>query len=201
MSKEITFEIILDGKFVPYCYSIIIHQSFNAHHSFELILDQDALGKLASHDLYDYQDYVGRDLYIGFGERNTDDNSFQGIVTEVGLQQQEGVWGKVVLKGKNVTCLLDAGATYISYEKMALVDIVNYCIDYTTTARLNLKNKPYHNDEIAYMCQYGESGFDFLNRLSAEYGEWFFTMAQAFALADQVNKKTLNWFTVAIFLQ
>ena len=174
MSKEITFEIILDGKSVPHCNSIVIHQAFNAHHTFEVVLDQDALGKLASHDLYDYQDYVGRDLYIGFGERNTDDNSFQGIVTEVGLQQQEGSWGKLVLKGKSKTCLLDAGATSISYEKMKLSDIVNYCIDYTTTARLDLKNDPNHTDEIPYMCQYNESGFDFLNRLSAEYGEWFF---------------------------
>ena len=114
MSKEIAFEIILDGKFVPHCNSIVIHQTFNAHHTFEVVLDQDALGKLASHDLYDYQDYVGRDLYIGFGERNTDDNSFQGIVTEVGLQQQEGAWGKLVFKGKSRTCLLDAGATSIS---------------------------------------------------------------------------------------
>jgi len=174
MSKEITFEIVLDGKSIHHCNSIAIHQAFNAHHTFELVLDQDALGKLASHDLYDYQDYVGRDLYVGFGERNTDDNAFQGIVTEVSLQQQEGAWGKLVLKGKSTTCLLDAGATYISYEKMALSDIVNYCIDYTTTADLGLKNNPYHKDTIAYMCQYGESGFDFLNRLSAEYGEWFF---------------------------
>lgn len=174
MSKEIVFEIILDGKSVRHCNSITIHQSFNAHHTFELVLDQDALGKLASHDLYDYQDYVGRDLYIGFGERNTDDNSFQGIVTEVSLQQQEGSWGKLVLKGKSLTCLLDAGATYISYEQMSLSDIVNYCIDYTTTTRLSIKNKPHHTDSIAYMCQYEESGFDFLNRLSAEYGEWFF---------------------------
>ena len=174
MSKEITFEIILDGKSVPHCNSIIIHQAFNAHHTFELVLDQNALGKLGSHDLYDYQDYVGRDLYIGFGERNTDDNSFQGIVTEVGLQLQEGSWGKLVLKGKSRTCLLDAGATFISYEQMKLSDIVNYCIDYTTTARLDLKNAPNNTNEIPYMCQYGESGFDFLNRLSAEYGEWFF---------------------------
>ena len=174
MSKEIVFEIVLDGKSISHCNTIVIHQAFNAHHTFELVLDQDTLGKLASHDLYDYQDYVGRDLYIGFGERNTDDNSFQGIVTEVSLQQQEGAWGKLVLKGKSTTCLLDAGATYISYEQMTLSDIVHYCIDYTTTTQLNLKNKPFHTDTIAYMCQYGESGFDFLNRLSAEYGEWFF---------------------------
>jgi len=174
MSKEIAFEIVLDGKSIPHCNSIVIHQAFNAHHTFELVLDQDTLGKLASHDLYDYQDYVGRDLYVGFGERNTDDNAFQGIVTEVGLQQQEGAWGKLVLKGKSLTCLLDAGADYISYEKMKLSDIVNYCKDYTTTANISIKCNPNHTDEIGYMCQYGESGFDFMNRLSAEYGEWFF---------------------------
>lgn len=138
------------------------------------MLDQDTLGNLASHDLYDYQDYVGRDLYVGFGERNTDDNAFQGIVTEVGLQQQEGSWGKLILKGKSITCLLDAGASYLSYEKMTLSDIVNQCVEYTTSYRLDIQKNPHHTDEIAYMCQYGESGFEFINRLSAEYGEWFF---------------------------
>lgn len=174
MSKEIAIEIVLDGKPIKHYNSIVIHQSFNAHHTFELVLDQDTLGKLASHDLYDYKDYVGRDFYVGFGDRNTDDNSFQGIVTEVGLQQQEGAWGKLILKGKSLTCLLDSGINYFSYEKMTLSDIVIQCVEHATSFRLDVKKKPMHADPIAYMCQYGESGFDFLNRLSAEYGEWFF---------------------------
>ncbi|WP_299248230.1 phage baseplate assembly protein V [uncultured Cytophaga sp.] len=174
MSKEIRFEIILDGKSVPFCNSIVLHQSFNAHHTFEVVLDQDVLGKLASHDLYDYQDYVGRDLYIGFGENDPHDNEFNGIVTEVGLQQGEGAWGKLILKGKSRTCLLDAGANYSSYEKMGLIDIVHQCVENTTSSQLNLKIKPFHKEEINYMCQYGENSFDFINRLSAEYGEWFF---------------------------
>ena len=174
MSKEIRFEIILDGKSVPFCNSIVLHQSFNAHHTFEVILDQDVLGKLASHDLYDYQDYVGRDLYIGFGEKDPHDNEFNGIVTEVGLQQGDGAWGKLVLKGKSRTCLLDAGANYMSFEKMGLIDIVHQCIEFTTSSQLNLQIKPFHKEEIDYMCQYGENSFDFINRLSAEYGEWFF---------------------------
>jgi type VI secretion system secreted protein VgrG len=137
-------------------------------------LDQDVLGKLASHDLYDYQDYVGRDLYIGFGESDPHDNEFNGIVTEVGLQQGDGAWGKLVLKGKSRTCLLDAGANYMSFEKMGLIDIVHHCIDFTTSSQIDLQIKPFHKEEITYMCQYGESSFDFINRLSSEYGEWFF---------------------------
>jgi type VI secretion system secreted protein VgrG len=174
MSKEIHFEIILDGKSVPFCNSIVLHQAFNAHHTFEVVLDQDVLGKLASHDLYDYQDYVGRDLYIGFGESDPHDNEFNGIVTEVGLQQGDGAWGKLVLKGKSRTCLLDAGANYMSFEKMGLIDIVHHCIDFTTSSQIDLQIKPFHKEEITYMCQYGESSFDFINRLSSEYGEWFF---------------------------
>jgi type VI secretion system secreted protein VgrG len=174
MSKEIRFEIILDGKSVPFCNSIVLHQSFNAHHTFEVVLDQDTLGKLASHDLYDYQDYVGRDLYIGFGENDPHDNEFNGIVTEVGLQQDEGAWGKLVLKGKSRTCLLDAGDNYHSYEKMGLIDIVHQCVENTTSSQINLKIKPFHKEEIDYMCQYSENSFDFINRLASEYGEWFF---------------------------
>ena len=174
MSKEIVFEITLDGKSVNHCNSISLNQQFNTHHTFELVLDQDTLGKLGSHDLYDYQNYIGKELTISFGEYKANDNFFHGIVTEISLQQQEGAWGKLLLKGASPTCLLDAGANYASYEKITLKDIVADCINKTTGSTIKLSNKPIHKDSIAYMCQYNESGFDFLNRLSSEYGEWFF---------------------------
>lgn len=192
MSKEISFEIILDGKSVKHYNSIVIHQAFNAHHTFELVLDQDALGKLNSPSLYDYQNYIGKDIDIGFGYSNTEDTTFQGIVTEVSLQQQEGAWGKLFLKGKSTTCLLDAGANYISYSKMILSDIVTHCVEHTTLARLNIKKKPKHTDEISYMCQYGESGFDFLNRLSAEYGEWFFYDGKDLCFGKPAKQKNIE---------
>lgn len=192
MSKEILFEITLDGKSVNHCNSITLTQGFNTHHTFELVLDQDTLGTLGSHDLHDYQDYIGKGITISFGERHASDNLFHGLVTEVSLQQQEGAWGKLLLKGSSPTCLLDSGSNYASYETKNLKNIVNECIKNTSQGDIKLISKPRHTDNIPYMCQYNESGFSFLNRLSAEYGEWFFYDGTALCFGKPAKQSNID---------
>ncbi|MBC7451890.1 MAG: hypothetical protein H7259_10410 [Cytophagales bacterium] len=174
MSKEIVFEITLNGKTIHQCNSMSIQQAFNAHHTFELVLDQDALDDLGAHTLQHSQDYIGTDITISFGEHQSSDTIFKGIVTEVSLKQQEGAWGNLILKGYSPTCLMESGAHFASYEKQSLKDILNECIKNTTAGNIELSNHPVYTETIEYMCQYGESSFAFINRLAAEYGEWFF---------------------------
>ncbi|MBC7450447.1 MAG: hypothetical protein H7259_03050 [Cytophagales bacterium] len=173
MSKEIVFEITINGQSIHQCNSLALKQSFNAHHEFELILDQDALDELGSHDLEHSQEYIGTNITISFGEKQTD-NTFKGIVTEVELDQREGAWGCLIVKGYSPSYLMESGANYASYEQLTLKDLVNTCLKNTTAADIELNANPVNKDTIEYICQYGESGFAFINRLSAEYGEWFY---------------------------
>lgn len=190
MSKELVFEIIMNGNPIRHFNKISILQSFNAHHTFELFLDQDALDTLGSHDLHKSKEYIGTGITISFGETETNDTVFKGIITEVGLSQQHGSWGNLIFKGYSPTYLLESGAHFSSFEKMTLKDIVHASIGATSSYKLQTGISPVYSESIRYMCQYGESGFQFLNRLSAEYGEWFFYDGSTIFFGKPVNQKT-----------
>ncbi|ABG57947.1 type VI secretion system Vgr family protein [Cytophaga hutchinsonii] len=174
MSKELIFEITVNGNSIYHFNKLTIRQSFNAHHTFELILDQDTIDSLGSYDLNESQEYIGTPISICFGEKEASDAIFKGIITEVGLSQQHGAWGNLIFKGFSPTYLLESGAHFASYEKMPLKDIIRTSMEATSSYSIDAGINPVHSESIPYMCQYGESGFAFLNRLAAEYGEWFF---------------------------
>ncbi len=174
MSKELIFEITLNGDPIYHFNKLVIRQSFNAHHTFELVLDQDTVDTLGAYDLNESQQYIGTTVTVCFGEKEAGDTIFKGLITEVGLSQQHGSWGNLIFKGFSPTYLLESGAHFSSYEKMTLTDIINASMEETTSYTIDTSIDPVYSESIPYMCQYEESGFSFLNRLSAEYGEWFF---------------------------
>ncbi len=174
MAKEILYEMNIDGKELHYFSSFIVRQEFNAHHTFELTLDQDVIQSAESVTLEDAQDYVGRFLTVCFGDKEAGDNTFKGIITEVGLSQEEGLWGKIVLKGYSPTFLMEGGPHYTSFENRTLKDLLGECTKNVASNDMNVCNNPVFNDSIPYICQYGESNFRFINRLATEYGESFF---------------------------
>ncbi|HTF80135.1 MAG TPA: phage baseplate assembly protein V, partial [Cytophagales bacterium] len=174
MSKEIKVEINIENDKLSSFSSLHIHQQFNAHHTFELIVDHDALEQTGTHTLQKTQNLIGKFMTVCFGQKETSDNIFKGIITEVGLAQNQGLWGSLVLKGYSPTYLLESGAHYTSFLERKLSDIVKEACSGVASNDLGLENTPKHTEKIPYMCQYGESHFAFLNRLSEDYGEWFF---------------------------
>lgn len=171
MSKEIIVKMGIDGKDVKSFQSLSVSQQFNAHHSFELVLDEDSMfdenGQSIVHR------YIGKSFMVQFGQSTPDDNVFKGFITEVGLAQSDGLWGNLILKGSSPTILLEGGEDYKSYYKKKLPEIIKSTVE-SAESVLGLENNPAFKSEITYMCQYGESNFAFINRLAVEYGEWFY---------------------------
>src|SRR6478752_2963302 len=115
MSKEIIVDINIDGNKVKTFTSLKIQQAFNAHHQFELVVDHDALEETGAHTLQKSQEYIGKFMTVCFGQHNSGDNAFKGIITEVGLDQGNGLWGSLVLKGYSPTYLMEGGKHYTSF--------------------------------------------------------------------------------------
>jgi type VI secretion system secreted protein VgrG len=175
MAREILTEVIINGKQIYHYNSVTIRQSFNAHHTFELILDQDSVEALGGHTLDKAQDFIGKFFTICFGEKDAGENIFRGLITEVALAQDEGLWGNLVLKGFSPTILMDSGPHYTSYEKVTLKDLMEISCKGVAGNDMEISNKPVRfTESIAYTSQYGESFFTFINRMASEYGEWFF---------------------------
>jgi type VI secretion system secreted protein VgrG len=174
MSKEIQTEISIEGKSVTHFSSIIINQQFNSHHTFQLIVSHEVFEEQGSHSIQSSQEFIGKRITILFGEKSTDDNTFKGVITEVGMQHNQGLWGNIILKGYSPTFLMESGKHNDSYYKKSLDTVVKSITGKMSVHDMKLTIQPAYTKTLDYTCQYKESNFQFINRLATEYGEWFF---------------------------
>ena len=105
---------------------------------------------------------------------------FSGWVTDVQIDSWEDFAGrsdnrrrsnKVRIIGQGDVVKLDGAATMNSFVDCSLSSIVAQT---TQDSRLEVKCNPKYKALLPYAMQYGESKFEFLNRLSYTYGELFF---------------------------
>lgn len=190
-SKEIQVELSIDGNMLKTFSRLQIKQAFNAHHSFELVIDHDAMETTGAHTLQSSQDLIGKFITICFGE-DPGHNTFKGIITEIGMAQEQGLWGNLVLKGFSPTYLMEGGKHYASFYGRKLSDMLSDASKGLASNDMDIVNKPIHNAQITYMCQYGESNFAFINRLSAEYGEFFYYDGLRLFFGKPSSPNTLN---------
>lgn len=174
MAKEIYTDVSIEGKKISHFSSIAISQQFNTHHTFQLVVSHDVMEQLGSHSIQSSQDYIGKRITIAFGETSTSDNTFKGLITEVGMQQSQGLWGNIILKGYSPTFLMESGENYGSYYKKSLSSIVKDITGKMAVHDMHINVKPKNTKTFDYISQYKESNFNFINRLASEYGEWFY---------------------------
>lgn len=172
--QDLITEIFIDRNEVTHFISFSLHQAFNAHHRFELKVEHGRLGMPGLISLENYREFVGKTLSVSFGHDQVNSQNFRGLVTDVSLSQSHGYQGVVVIKGYSSTVLIDRGKDLGSYHDRSLDDIVRQATREIQDHELYLQISPKRTKAIDYVIQYKESDFEFLNRLSAEYVEWFY---------------------------
>lgn len=172
--KKLQIELHIEGKKIEHFLSFELNQRFNAHHSFELRIEHGKLGLPGLINLENNRDYVGRTLSISFGNDQSQMQNFAGMITQVSLSQSHGYQGVIVLKGYSPTILIDRGPDLGSYTGKTLKEIIKLATAEVPENDLNISIQPARKQSIDYIIQYKESDFNFLNRLSAEYLEWFY---------------------------
>lgn len=148
-------------------------QAFNAHHEFRIVINYEAFGQQWMSEPRDIIALVGEEVVISMvhtlsGARN----SFFGLVTNAVISGKNGKKNNVVVIGKGQTIRLDGKKAMNSFMNKALSSIVAEAIE-NLGSNAEIKIKPTYQDKIDYICQYNETDFEFLNRLSYIYGEWF----------------------------
>lgn len=174
MEIELISDVTIGGKKISYVIGFQLTQAFNTHHYFELHFNHDLLGAPGLINLDDSRDLLGKTLTASFGRASGTPQKFLGIVTHVSLAQSHGYHGIVVAKGYSPTILLDRGADLASYYNKSLAEVVKIASRDTAANDLRMAINPVRQKPIKQLFQYAESDFAFLNRLSAEYQEWFY---------------------------
>ena len=158
-----------EQKFV----SLHLRQGFNRHHTFTVMVNYLSPNNTFQQTPEKFIGYIGETASISFVHRQTGESyDFEGIITQVEMVGSKGETGGVAIHGTSPTILYENNRTLDSWMDQSLSTIIKEVTQ--EYGKVNLVSNPKYATPIPYMAQYNESVFDFMNRLSALYGEWFY---------------------------
>lgn len=158
-----------EQKFV----SLHLRQGFNRHHTFTVVVNYLSPNNTFQQTPEKFIGYIGETVSISFVHRQTGESyDFEGIITQVEMVGSMGETGGVAIHGTSPTILYENNRTLDSWMDQSLYTIIKEVTQ--EYGKVNLVSNPKYAAPIPYMAQYNESVFDFMNRLSALYGEWFY---------------------------
>lgn len=180
--------IELQNKKIETCLSLVLVQDLFRHHRFEITVPYDELEQGDSAFLDQaHQQVIGQVIKISFGSvfsaDKTFDFQFKGVVTGLTLKQKD-LSSVFVLKGYSPTIVLEDNTRRQTYQEKGLSDIYEAVLGNYPANILKKSLNPRTSAPIKYLAQYDESNFHFLNRLAAEYGEWFYYDGTQLCLGD-----------------
>ena len=175
MQNQVIADIEIEGQKIEYYSSVIIRQQFNAHHEFTIRMKYDVLETQDAFSLKETQKFIGKSVIIKLTSADSSDAAyeFRGIICEVMMEQSENFTKDLVLSGYSPTILLENGPNLNSFNQKNLQQIVQQLTS-NLGQNCGVNCKPSYQQQLTYICQYKESNFHFLNRLSSHYGEWFY---------------------------
>ncbi|MDR3339872.1 MAG: phage baseplate assembly protein V [Candidatus Symbiothrix sp.] len=182
--------ITISGQKVHFA-RLNLFQKFNAHHHVEIEIDFEEFGGKWMDDPTKMIKYIGEDLNIIMKHRQTgEQNLFAGIITNVSFSGYHGQQNSVIITGASPTIKLDGMPAMDSFMDLPLQQIVKEAVSNSGNG-CSVTANPKFGSKLDYVCQYNESCFDFLNRLSWQFGEWFFYDGQDTCFGLKYGNETI----------
>lgn len=174
MEHQVLADIAIEDEKIDYYSSVVIKQQFNAHHEFAIRIRYDVLEKIGSFSLRNAKNKIGKLAIIKLLEADSFKVAyeFRGLICEVSMEQSDNFTSSLVLKGYSPTILLENGPHLLSFYQKGLRQIVQQLTRSLSQAGCSVNINPQYKSQLKYICQYRESAFHFLNRLSSDFGEW-----------------------------
>ena len=184
MSYPVRVTVQVDGGVTLTDFkSLTITQELFTHHTFALDFSFEALAKalgLKPDVLFNqaHQKLSGKNITISWVSGLEADAGrtfqFKGLVTETTIQTSADLTNYYHISGTSPTFLLEDGSQSRSFVKKTAHQIFTAVLaDYPGNA-LAHQLKPRTKAVLPYVAQYDETNFNFLSRLAAQHGEWFY---------------------------
>ncbi len=154
-------------------YRLTIQQKFDDHHSFEMAVAAEKIEGKNSLSIDKSMSYIGESIEVALlcGGNTL---KFKGIITNIRLDRTYAGDSLVIFSGYSPTYLLEDGISTKSYEEKGITGIVNEIFNAYPANLLNPVVAPKYAKTIPYVVRYKETNYQFLSRIAALYGEWFY---------------------------
>jgi uncharacterized protein involved in type VI secretion and phage assembly len=170
---QVNAHVFIGSETVDYV-SVSLEQSFGHHHRFSVVTDYDAVKNKFPINPPSQIGLVGKALTVELQQGDGGDAyQFKGLITCATGEAGEGRHGRLVVEGYSPTILLERGRRWDVFENMELRRVVEEVCDgpRNQPEHLDLINDPVYRNPVPFLMQYGESDWEFLQRLSAITGE------------------------------
>jgi Rhs element Vgr protein len=163
--------------------SLIITQELFTHHTFALDFSFEALGKalgLAPGVLFTqaHDKLSGKSITISWVSAlplgQGQPFEFKGLITETSIQTNADLTNYYHISGTSPTFLLEDGSQSRSFVKQTVQQIFSTVLGEYPGNGFARQLKAKRQAVLPYVAQYDETNFNFLSRLAAQQGEWFY---------------------------
>ncbi len=164
---------------------LTLSQHVLSHHSFALDFSFEALAKtlnLKPEALFAraHEQLSGQDITISWSSKTPGRDQagrrfdFKGIITDISIQTDADLSNYYHISGYSPTFLLEDGTQSRTFVKQSLAAIFARVLGDYESQPFTTQLKARRQQVLAYAVQYNETNFNFLSRLAAEQGEWFY---------------------------
>jgi len=200
MARQVSVQIELEGGKELRHYSYLrIEQPLTTHHTFELGVTFQALEDKSEHFFHRaHQDVCGQLITFSFNPADQADQQsfdfvFRGLVTEITLASSSDLSSSFILKGYSPTIVLEDAPVRRTFLQKNLEQIAETVLEPYPQNLLRRRLKPRNTDAIPYAVQYDETAFQFLSRLAAEWGEWFYYDGRDLILGEHKSSNAVDF--------
>ncbi|MDR0834401.1 MAG: phage late control D family protein [Candidatus Symbiothrix sp.] len=160
--------VTVDNKKVAFV-SLMLEQEIGKHHHFDVTLDYDVMNGHFLSNPEEQIRLIGKPLHIELQQGMEENYLFKGVITHTINEGCEGKHGYLILKGSSPTVLLERGKRWDVFDNMTLKEVCEEVCDGHQNQHklLKLSSQPAYKSKIPFLMQYGESDWQFLQRLSA----------------------------------
>ncbi len=177
--------------------SFTLTQDLFNHHYFELTVPFKELEKQDEVFFHDaHKNACGQTLSVSFDDmagKKSFAFRFKGVVTSIVLSNLADFSNVFIIKGYSPTMLLEDCTIRRTFLKKNVQQIFEKVLSDYPGNVLKKKLNPRSKSTIPYVVQYDETNFAFINRLAAEYGEWFYYNGQEMMLGAPAGAKDVDF--------
>lgn len=177
ITVQVGDNVLTDFRSLTLTQELFTHHTFALDFSFEslarsLKISPDLLFK-KGHELLS-----GQLITIGWVSAlplSTDGQfEFKGIITETSIQTNADLTNYYHISGASPTYVLEDGSQSRSFVKQTVAQIFTTVLGEYEGNVFERQLKPRRQAVLPYVAQYDETNFNFLSRLAAQQGEWFY---------------------------
>ncbi|MCW5518547.1 hypothetical protein J1N09_01760 [Aureitalea sp. L0-47] len=172
-------KISISGKEIKSYSSFFLQQEIDAHHVLQITIPVEKANASETVLIDLTRNYLSESIAVSIEPIDHLDSNkygkleFKGIITQVKMVHgARGQGDEIVILAESPTIFADDGPHYLSFTDKTLANIVKDAMN--VSPDLKLKNSPRYKETMHYCVQQNESAFQFVSRLAAQYGEWFY---------------------------